>query len=998
MNLSADMTIIEIDNLIKSLPKERLQKELESPTGHFPLYLVAGRLKEMESMEADAQAAAAEKNTSGQAPSVAHRLAMSQPPVMSEIAGAPQPRPPPDPAGQAAKMLTPTVNAKEGYSESKLVNQYLAELKSRRDKATDKRLRTDEFAVDNRGGFAQNMGKQPFGKGGIPLEGGLADLFAAKAEKEKTFDPTPTPSDQKTQGRFTGGVSRTHGQMVDSSKKTDFDKLLAELIEESGKKRGTRSGNQGGYVNNLPTLYAQSGRAGTYDESRTAEMVATLPGFRQRLLDYEVDRARKAMEQVHSQRVRAPALSTLDAYETRAKADLEAQLAKRSEFYETAGALAHENRKLPSALENPPRKPVWPPQQVPSKTSGSTSDAAAANGSPATNIEFGKPTSDAVVANNQSLTEAGTFKVPTDPKRELQSVYQEKKARQNDTEASRIPIKKPLPPPVLLPPVIENVSKKLQFPDDPELIALRKHEKRILEAGDRQYKVYVKNAGEAFALKQKNSLMNSQGLPSVKAKIAARIAQLNAPPIVAAAKTKRTDPNIVSPQMPKGGFGELPGYTIPSPASEKPEKKRKAETVPFKAGAQDVFNKFDEKNKIRLARNIEVGSDKKINASKSNKIVNTFAAELKKQGTRLDQILGDRKSVYNEIKGAITAKGKTAKEQLEILESSQKAINNFTETGKLPKARRDRMINNMLITMGASLLGNPTMAGALSKGLLAIQKIRSGEEDAYADGLAKNLDAAKKLGDLRIKISDTKQQGLIELAKLKQADSKFDFEAVQRHTSNLLKLKQIEENAKTNSINAAANQMNAQTNQFKALNDPKIVVPQEYYNSQYNKYRDEYIAALGKDKNQAAADAVTQNWKMWFSINSKTGILDPDRPNLKTFQPLISQDARLKKSSLYPNLPYDKFTRTKTRDDAQDKRQRRIDHQNWMQSKNRRNLHKPFWEKHLKEKYGKWTGSSEQKSILSDSYMNFLESGSPVAASPRAKRVYDPNKKSVTEK
>ena len=107
--------------------------------------------------------------------------------------------------------------------------------------------------------------------------------------------------------------------------------------------------------------------------------------------------------------------------------------------------------------------------------------------------------------------------------------------------------------------------------------------------------------------------------------------------------------------------------------------------------------------------------------------------------------------------------------------------------------------------------------------------------------------------------------------------------------------------------------MNARATQFKALNDPKIAVPQEYYKSQYNVYRDKYIAALGEDQNQAAADAVTQNWKKWFSIDPKTGVLDPDRPNLKTFQPLISNDARFKKSSLYPSLPMDRFTAQKTK-------------------------------------------------------------------------------------
>ena len=104
MSLSSGMTIVELDDLIKSLPKERLQAELERPTGHFPLYLVAGRLKEIESMTADAQAAAATEKAAEQPPSVAHRLAMMQPPVMSEVAAAPQPQPQPSPAGQAAQM------------------------------------------------------------------------------------------------------------------------------------------------------------------------------------------------------------------------------------------------------------------------------------------------------------------------------------------------------------------------------------------------------------------------------------------------------------------------------------------------------------------------------------------------------------------------------------------------------------------------------------------------------------------------------------------------------------------------------------------------------------------------------------------------------------------------------------------------------------------------------------------------------------------------------
>ena len=187
MSLSSGMTIVELDDLIKSLPKERLQAELEKPTGHFPLYLVAGRLKEIESMTADAQAAAATEKAAEQPPSVAHRLAMMQPPVMSEVAAAPQPQPQPSPAGQAAQMLTPTVNANTGGLISELVNKYLADKKLKGTKDSD-----SEFAVPNSSGFAGGSSKQPFNKSNPTETGGLASLVAANViRKERRADPTP---------------------------------------------------------------------------------------------------------------------------------------------------------------------------------------------------------------------------------------------------------------------------------------------------------------------------------------------------------------------------------------------------------------------------------------------------------------------------------------------------------------------------------------------------------------------------------------------------------------------------------------------------------------------------------------------------------------------------------------------------------------------------------------------------------------------------------------
>ena len=805
--LSTDMSIIEIDNLIKSLSKERLQTELESPTGHFPLYLIAGRLKEMESMEADAQAAAAEKQTSEQPPSVAHRLAMMQEPVMSAMAGKPQPQPQqPSPAGQAAQMLTPTVNAARGTGgsvTSELVNEYLAELKKRKDAAQSKRL-NKEFAVVDRGSFAANMGKQPFGKGGVPSEGGLADLIAgAHAQKDKRTDPTPTPSDQKTQGKFTGGVSRRHGQMVNKSSETEFDKLLEELIRRQGKRGGkTATANEGGYVGRLPTVYARDGSPDfmlthgslsgptlrwpyTEGEVRRGPSGSRIVGEGADFGRYGVVEGGRDLGEMSEAEIAATQVLDIQIDEARRNTQLGGDMGKAA------------RERLPVLLKERSDKMLAP--------------------EPAPTAPAPAPTEKAPWVSPQ--------------------------ARRRETVAR-----------IEEGPVTRNVAPAPPPPDSSE--ARKIHAQQMTETLNRVAKRLdpraVSAPDERFGLHPE--------------------------PI----SGKDVDPATAPSAAPPG-----PVLNLPAPITSQPPV-----PVPFKEKAEDVFTAFD---KGTTVGNLKAGSG--IGVQKAEKIAGNYAADIKKQSQQYERILKDRQSTTSLIMDAINAKGRTAKEQLESLESSQKAINDFTETGKLPKARRDRMINNMLMTMGASLLGNPTMAKALSKGLLGIQKIQAGEEDAYAEGLSENLDAAKKLGDLRIKISDTKQQGIIELAKLKNADSKFDHKAVQQHTANLLKLKQLEETAKYNFINASANKINAEANQFKAINDPKIAVPKEYHKSQYNLYMAQYIAALGKDKNQAAADAVTQSWKTWFSIDPKTGILDPDKPNSKTFAPLLNKDSRLKRGS-----------------------------------------------------------------------------------------------------
>ena len=103
----ANMSIIEKDDLIKKMPKDALKRELREPSGNLPLFLIAARLKEVESMEQEAMANQFAQEAQGDEPTIAHRLAreiMPQAPL-SGMAAMPSPQPRPDPQGQMAQAL-----------------------------------------------------------------------------------------------------------------------------------------------------------------------------------------------------------------------------------------------------------------------------------------------------------------------------------------------------------------------------------------------------------------------------------------------------------------------------------------------------------------------------------------------------------------------------------------------------------------------------------------------------------------------------------------------------------------------------------------------------------------------------------------------------------------------------------------------------------------------------------------------------------------------------
>lgn len=710
MSLSSGMTIVELDDLIKSLPKERLQAELEKPTGHFPLYLVAGRLKEIESMTADAQAAAATEKAAEQPPSVAHRLAMMQPPVMSEVAAAPQPQPQPSPAGQAAQMLTPTVNANTGGLISELVNKYLADKKLKGTKDSG-----SEFAVPNSSGFAGGSSKQPFNKSNPTETGGLASLVAANViRKERRADPTPDDGgvSKMRAGKFSGGVSGSHRKMAAASETTPEISVMKVLEELSKRRQATKKAKHGGYVGGLPTIYAQTGldMIDAYrrrDKGISNPRNITRPSTEERIHDSLVKR-REQQRDIYKR------VGIMD------DAAIDQMIERRDPVEDVRSGLT----AMGEVAALPRRGPevAMPPEQ--SETRGPE-------------LKGGQPQTISTLWDDIKKYQYGLRKKPTDASTKsdggpLSPAPIAPPVQANNVESNIVPEVKPAGFAVQAPvtqkgtakPLVSQVSSTeggeggsplLNIPAggaDPSDLAAGA-DPSDLTAADQTDGPEVKPAGsdaQAFATQENLAA----GLENVRSVL---------------------DDNFVERGLSSTKRDQL-----------------------LRSGAVDGIKKAWENESKRLGEPIDIDAWRK---------------DTKKGNDRAYEI-------FREI-GADSKKATQG--YIDSLKKDAEAIRTFAETGKLPKGRRNKLLNNILITFGASLLGNPTLAGALQQGLLGSLALQKGAEDDYAAALNDNLKATKEIGLLEMKsleITNANKRGLISL---QQADKKAD-------TQTLLKLQQ----------------------------------------------------------------------------------------------------------------------------------------------------------------------------------------------------------------
>lgn len=256
-----NMSIIEKDDLIKKMPRDSLKEELRNPSGNFPLFLIAARLKEVEEMERDVMARQAAQQSSTEAETVAARLAQQAMPEvpMSGVGANPAPQPRPDAQGIMAQQMAgptqplPTVMAQRGLQgkypgESSGIDQEVlaAAVRSRQAKGGP-RLYNQQRAV----GFEKAGRKGAAPASQIPALLGLASAMAKTEERAfggmETLPPFQIESSSMPMSRkgFTAPARSVGSRMP---KEEDGLAYISKIL-----------GAMGGSSKDKPTVFAQDG-------------------------------------------------------------------------------------------------------------------------------------------------------------------------------------------------------------------------------------------------------------------------------------------------------------------------------------------------------------------------------------------------------------------------------------------------------------------------------------------------------------------------------------------------------------------------------------------------------------------------------------------------------------------------------------------------------------------------------------------------------------------
>jgi hypothetical protein len=256
-----NMSIIEKDDLIKKMPRDALKEELRNPSGNFPLFLVAARLKEVEEMERDMMARQAAQQSSQEGESVAARLAQQAMPEspMSGVGANPAPQPRPDPQGIMAQQMAgptqplPTVMAQSGLrgkypGQASGIDQEIlaAAVRSRQAKGAP-RL----YNQERKAGFEKAGRKGAAPASQIPALLGLASALAKTEERAyggmETLPPFQVESSTMPMSAK-GFAARARSVGSRMPEEEDGLSYISKLLK-----------SMGGSSEDKPTVFAQNG-------------------------------------------------------------------------------------------------------------------------------------------------------------------------------------------------------------------------------------------------------------------------------------------------------------------------------------------------------------------------------------------------------------------------------------------------------------------------------------------------------------------------------------------------------------------------------------------------------------------------------------------------------------------------------------------------------------------------------------------------------------------
>jgi hypothetical protein len=851
--MTLGMSIVEQDELIKTLSNDQLQNYANSPDGTLPLYLVVAQLKRNEDTRDRFSALQAEQQTAQQPRTVVERLAPPRhgeiPVPSSQVAANPSPQIPLQQVGGPAPM--PTINAAKGLDYDTLMKAYATVAAAEKEEKVDMR-RPDHFGSEKRGSF-EGGGSTPTSEYPRTTLAALRKALAGEeGSRVSEGRQTRGPYQPETKaGRFSAATR--HGRVPTDKDFYTWNPLsVADAYGRSDGGLGGLLKRRKGRTVNAENGYTPMSRFGP--GSQSGEVMKRLPEGQSEMMSDAMDFPGREPADPASHRDRQQKIRQMEL--TRRLLALGFPTKKRAEEAHTKSLRAFvEDEAVPPPARTarrvaPPPLPLTPDSQDP------------------------QPPSRPPIARAPRATAA----VVPDPQGRV-----DMKALIDRGER------------------FEGMSWAVPKRIDPltGLAATGNTDKTIVAGENPTFD--LANLPRAILGEQ---LLTRPDIPAATTGGAPEHGAVDLDEVHAGMRDQATS---VDAFVPEEGWID-PEYLAglqqrdDEAAKEARDKLEKEHAAQAGAGAtnlavlkKSLAGKFAMEggpapDLLQLEKNIKIWTDEL--SLSEGKLPKPQTSE-ERMALYNKWVNPSREAQYASMNAAIGTQAKASQEHIKSLEAAGEAIKEYSKTGKLPKGRRDALLNKLFLTWGSALLGNHNLAAAMSQGFAASINVIDGEQKNYAKALTDELQAVKAVGELKMKAADSKAAALRNIANARAADAKQDQQmsvkfmemankdiaTLMTHKRGMLTLSYQALTARVALLNAQ--KPNASTNQLKAVN--------QAIRTKFGEYIADYDKALKKAKKdksspEKATDKVNADYSTYFGMNP-SGVLDANewKPNAREF-------------------------------------------------------------------------------------------------------------------